>query len=120
MVKVHFHDGWGAPKSSLTDSTSTTAMASRDIARVVGKAMASKSLHVISKKVTITPHGSAPVTGGAGTGEWAVWVNHDEVGIGDTSDTPSNGDIDLDNDGVFGTRHRACFGFVAWVRLHFR
>ena len=64
--------------------------------------MPSKNLYTISKKVTSTAHGaSGPV------GEWAVWVNHDEEGVGDTSDIPANGDIDLDNDGVFGTRHRA-------------
>lgn len=64
--------------------------------------MASKNTYTISKKVTNTQHGIAgPV------GEWAVWVNHDEEGLGDTSDVPANGDIDLDNDGVFGTRHRA-------------
>lgn len=64
--------------------------------------MASKNTYTISKKVTSTQHGSnGPL------GEWAVWVNHDEEGVGDTSDVPSFGDIDVDNEGVFGTRHRA-------------
>lgn len=64
--------------------------------------MASKNTYTISKKVTSTAHGeNGPI------GEWAVWVDHDEQGIGDTSDIPAAGDIDIDNDGVFGTRHRA-------------
>lgn len=70
--------------------------------------MPSKNLHIISKKIVATPHGAGPITGNpAGIGEWAVWVNHDEEGAGDTSDIPSAGDIDLDNDGVYGTRFRA-------------
>lgn len=64
--------------------------------------MASKNTYTISKKITVTPHGS-----GGSPGEWAVWVNHDQIGLGDTSDIPLNGDIDLDNDGVYSDRHRA-------------
>jgi len=64
--------------------------------------MASKNTYTISKKVTITPHGD-----GGLPGEWAVWVNHDETGVGDTSDIPAFGDIDADNDGVISPRYRA-------------
>lgn len=64
--------------------------------------MASKNTYTISKKVTNTEHGvEGPV------GEWAVWVNHDELGLGDLSDIPAFGDIDIDNEGVYGNRHRA-------------
>ena len=64
--------------------------------------MPSKNTYTISKKVTSTQHGS-----GGPNGEWAVWVNHDPIGLGDTSDIPAAGDIDLDEDGVFPDRHRA-------------
>ena len=63
--------------------------------------MTSKSLHIISKKVTSsTDWFTSP-------GEWAMWVNHDEAGLGDTSNIPSAGDIDADNDGELNPRYRA-------------
>lgn len=37
--------------------------------------------------------------GSAGRGTWLRWVRHDETGVGQTSDYPSGGTIDLDNDG---------------------
>jgi len=64
--------------------------------------MASKNCYTISKKVTSSVHGN-----GGPNGEWAVWVNHDEIGLGETSEIPPSGDIDLDNDGIIGPRYRA-------------
>lgn len=64
--------------------------------------MASKNTYTISKKVTTSPHGS-----GGQPGEWAVWVEHDELGLGSTSTQPASGDIDADNDGVISPRYRA-------------
>jgi len=65
--------------------------------------MPSKSIYPITKKIEITPHGD----GGGQCGQWAVWVNHDEEGLGDTSDIPAFGDIDADNDAVISPRYRA-------------
>lgn len=65
--------------------------------------MASQAIHTLVGKAT---NAGSVSQGSNGRGDWLRWVRHDQSGVGQDTDYPSGGTIDLDNDGEVKPKFR--------------